>query len=131
MKTHFANPCKTVKIFVVLAKVFSFRKDFGFAKVSPYSESLRFIEGTFQTLVHERAEKTNSTKHYNRSILNTIQVKIIKPISNSILCHTLQQKANYTGLFSFRFFVIFLHLLVLESKQIQRDFSRCIHYTSP
>lgn len=104
MKTRFANPCKTAKIFVMFAKVFSCRKDFGFAKVSSYSESLRFIEGTFQTLVHEGAEKTNSTKHYNRSILNTIQVKIIKSISNSILCDTLRQKANYTGLFSFWFF---------------------------
>ena len=68
MRTRFAKPCKTAKIFVLLAKVFSFRKDFN-------GDIFEFHQGTFQILVHEGTEKTTNTKHYNRSISNIIQVK--------------------------------------------------------
>ena len=40
MRSGFAKPCKDAKIFVVLAKVFRFTKNFEFAKVSVYSEKL-------------------------------------------------------------------------------------------
>ena len=36
MRSGLAKPCKDAKIFVVLAKFFSFTKNFGFAKVSTY-----------------------------------------------------------------------------------------------
>ena len=41
-RSRFAKPCKDAKIFVMLAKFFSFTKNFGFAKVSTYSEEIGF-----------------------------------------------------------------------------------------
>ncbi len=50
MRSGFAKPCKDAKIFVVLAKVFGFTKNFGFAKVSVYLEEIGFLEA----ILHNR-----------------------------------------------------------------------------
>ena len=42
MRARFAKPCKDAKIFVMLAKIFGFTKNFSFAKVSTYSEEIGF-----------------------------------------------------------------------------------------
>ena len=42
VRSRFAKPCKDVKIFVIYAKFFGFTKNFGFAKVSTYSEKIGF-----------------------------------------------------------------------------------------
>ena len=42
MRSRFAKPCKDTKIFVMRAKFFVKTKNFGFAKVGPYSEKIGF-----------------------------------------------------------------------------------------
>ncbi len=43
MRSRFAKPCKGTKIFVMRAKFFVKTKNFGFAKVGPYSEKIGFL----------------------------------------------------------------------------------------